>query len=299
MAWQQLIITVPSTEVLSLEEQLLNLGALSITLQDANDEPILEPALGTMPLWSLTVLSALFNENDDVLKIINLVQQAFPLQTLGSRIELLPDQDWEREWLKYFKPIHFGHNLWIVPTGYEPPDPEGTTILLDPGLAFGTGTHPTTAMCLSALAELNLTDKTVLDYGCGSGILAIAAAKLGASNVWAIDYDPQAVSATLDNAQRNTINPAHFLVGQNSALPTEYSVNVLVANILTNALITLAPTFAHHTKPGGLIILSGILANQIDDVRDAYRPYFEISPPRQTEDWICLLGIKKIDSDIN
>jgi ribosomal protein L11 methyltransferase len=293
MSWQQLTITIPSQQVELFETELLAHDALSITLTDAYDEPILEPAPGTTPLWSTTKLTALFTMEQDVLKIASLLQQLAPSQDLAPQIEQIADQAWERAWLAYFKPLHFGNQLWIVPTSYEPPEPHAVNIWLDPGLAFGTGTHPTTAMCLTWLAAHDIQHKKVIDYGCGSGILAIAAIKLGAEHVWAIDYDPQALTATLDNAQRNQLDLTKLSVGDNQSLPVDYQADILIANILTNALVQFAPLFARQVAPAGQIVLSGILHDQLALIETAFAPYFDLTTPTSQEDWICIHGIRK------
>ena len=292
MTWQQLHLIIPATQVETFEDELLSLSALSITLQDAEDEPIFEPAVGTTPLWTKTMLTALFDLSVDIKKVAGQLQDLHPGQILNVKTEMLPDEDWERTWLKHFKPMQFGENFWVVPTGYEVPDADAVNLRLDPGLAFGTGTHPTTAMCLQWLAENPPTDKTVIDYGCGSGILAIAALLLGAKEVWAIDYDPQALIATNDNAIRNKIDLEKLRCGQNADLPADYQADIMIANILANPLIVLAPTLAEHVKPRGDIILSGILADQADTVAAAYLPYFTLHAPLEMDEWVRLAGIK-------
>jgi ribosomal protein L11 methyltransferase len=293
MSWQQLHIIIPSEQASILEEELLALDSLCITLQDAEDEPLFEPAIGETPLWSKTKLTALFTLDDDVRKVAGQLQDLHPGQTLNVKIELLADQDWERVWLEYFKPMQFGDNLWVVPTGYDIPDPSAVNLLLDPGLAFGTGTHPTTAMCLQWLAEHDVVGKTVIDYGCGSGILAIAALKLGAAHVWAIDYDPQAVTATNENGRRNDVDFSKLSCGQNADLPEGYQADIMVANILANPLINLVETLASHVTPNGDIVLSGILAEQAESVSLAYQPYFSMEPAYQEDDWVRLAGCKR------
>lgn len=292
MTWQQLHIIIPAEQVNDFENELLSLSALSITLQDAEDEPIDEPEVGTTPLWSKTKLTALYGLSIDIKKVAGKLQNLHPGQILNVQTEMLPDENWERAWLKHFKPMCFGENLWVVPTGYEIPDSNAINLRLDPGLAFGTGTHPTTAMCLQWLAENPPIDKTVIDYGCGSGILAIAALLLGAKEVWAIDYAPQALTATKDNAIRNNIDLESLFLGQNADLPSDYQADVMIANILANPLITLAPTLAEHVKPTGEIVLSGILADQADTVAAAYHPLFTLEAPLESEEWVRLSGKK-------
>ena len=293
MSWQQLHLLIPSEQIERFEDALLSLGALCITLQDAQDEPIFEPELGTAPLWSQTKLTALFDLEHDLKKVLTALAEQFSEMTLTYEIEALADQVWERAWLQYFKPIQFGERLWICPTGYDIPDPEAVNIMLDPGLAFGTGTHSTTALCLEWLATHDLTNKTVIDYGCGSGILAIAAMKLGARQVWAIDHDPQALVATNNNAERNHLIMQNLKLGHADILPPDLHVDILVANILAQPLIAFASLFAVHVNLGGNIILSGILREQTQSVKQAYLPFFNITEITEHTDWVCLAGIRK------
>jgi ribosomal protein L11 methyltransferase len=290
MSWQQLHLLIPSEQINPFENALLACGALSITLQDAQDEPIFEPELGTTPLWSQTKLTALFDLEHDLKKVVAELAEQFPDKTLTYELEQVADQVWERAWLQYFKPIQFGKRLWICPTGYDIPDPNAVNILLDPGLAFGTGTHPTTALCLEWLATHDIDKKTVIDYGCGSGILAIAALKLGAGECWAIDHDPQALQATADNAQRNQIAKRKLQLGHAKDLPDGTQVDILIANILAQPLIELAPLFAQYVKPHGHIILSGILAEQVETLKSAYAPYCATLNVMQNGDWIRMDG---------
>lgn len=292
MSWQQLHIIIPAEQVELFENQLMDLGALSITLKDALDEPIFEPEIGTSPVWNKTKLTALFNLDHDIKQIEGQIQSLHPDQFLNTKSELVPDEDWERSWLKYFKPMQFGDNFWIVPTGYDIPDPKAINLMLDPGLAFGTGTHPTTAMCLQWLAQHPPHNKTVIDYGCGSGILAIAALLLGAKQVWAIDYDPQALVATKNNAKRNHLDLSKLQLGKNADLPDDYQAEIILANILANPLIQLAPTLCQHLNEGGKIVLSGILEQQTEPVITTYQKYISIDAIEQQADWICLAGHK-------
>ncbi|MBX9704977.1 MAG: 50S ribosomal protein L11 methyltransferase, partial [Gammaproteobacteria bacterium] len=204
MNWQQIHITTTKEVAALVEDVLLELGSLAVTYQDAANQALFEPAPDETPLWDHVELTALFGEDADLTAVIATLSHQFP--TLDCEVEYLADQEWERAWLKDFKPMQFGSNTWICPTGFDAPDPEAINILLDPGLAFGTGTHPTTALCLTWLDQNDIQGQTVIDYGCGSGILAIAALKHGASEVIAIDHDPQALIATRDNAERNNLD---------------------------------------------------------------------------------------------
>ncbi|MSP53851.1 MAG: 50S ribosomal protein L11 methyltransferase [Gammaproteobacteria bacterium] len=290
MSWQQLHLLIPSEQTELFENALLGLGALSITLQDAQDEPIFEPELGTTPLWSQTKLTALFDLETDLKKVIAELAEQFPDSALVYELEHIADQVWERAWLKYFKPLQFGERLWICPSGYDLPDPKAVNIMLDPGLAFGTGTHPTTALCLEWLATHEVHNKTMMDYGCGSGILAIAAMKLGARECWAIDHDPQALQATSDNAQRNQISKRLLHLGHTTDVPPGLEVDILVANILAQPLIDLVEVFAHYVKPNGHIILSGILVEQAELIKTAYAPFCSMLTVVQNGDWLRIDG---------
>ncbi|MGH8338382.1 MAG: 50S ribosomal protein L11 methyltransferase, partial [Gammaproteobacteria bacterium] len=203
---------------------------------------------------------------------------------------LLEEREWSREWLKDFKPMRFGRRLWIVPSACAPPDATAVNIRLDPGLAFGTGAHATTALCLEWLDGTKLTGKTVIDYGCGSGILAIAAALLGALHVWAVDNDPQALTATQDNAARNRVISALKI-----SLPDQLPVakaDVLLSNILAAPLVELAPCFAAHLKSGGSLVLSGILDSQRDEIHNAYAPWFQFAGDMQSDGWVRMDGLR-------
>jgi ribosomal protein L11 methyltransferase len=255
------------------------------------DQPMLEPAIGTTPMWSQTRAVGLFDANQDLKQVILNLEQQLRKKFPDWKAELLEDKDWVRAWMDDFKPMQFGEKLWVVPSTFEPPQPDAANILLDPGLAFGTGTHPTTSMCLEWLDANPPTDKDIIDFGCGSGILAIGAILLGAKHAEAIDLDPQALIATRDNAEKN--NVANKI---KAYLPKEFpqqSTSLLLANILASPLIELASYFADLTLPQGDIVLSGILAEQAEDVLTAYKPNFDIKIWKQQGDWICLAGIRK------
>lgn len=299
MPWLQLKARVAPQQAEILEELLLAEGASAITLQDAHDDPVFEPELGTTPLWNETVLTGLYDDLEGIEAMLMRVRQAWAMELPDEpcpeiEYELLADRDWEREWMDGFTPLQMGQRLWIVPSWCEPPAPDAVNLLLDPGLAFGTGTHPTTALCLGWLDSLSVDGKldgrSVLDFGCGSGILAIAALKLGASVATGTDIDSQALTASRDNAERNAISEQQLLLTLPEALPTS-SVDVVVANILAGPLVELAPTIAGHVAPGGRLALSGILSHQADDVLDAYRHQGLIMhEPIERDGWVCLPG---------
>ena len=290
MAWLQLIIPTNDAEADQLSDALMDQGAVSVTLQDMQDQPVLEPAPGTTPMWSQTRVVGLFDANDDLKLVITNVEQQLQKKIPDWKGEQLEDKDWVRAWMDDFKPMQFGEKLWVVPSTYEPPQSEAANILLDPGLAFGTGTHPTTSMCLKWLDANPPTDLDIIDFGCGSGILAIGAILLGAKSAEAIDLDPQALIATRDNAEKN-----HVSDKIKTYLPNEFpkqTTPLLLANILASPLIELAPYFAELTSPQGHIVLSGILAEQAEDVLKAYQPNFDIKIWKQEGDWVCLAGIR-------
>jgi ribosomal protein L11 methyltransferase len=291
MPWLQLKIQTDKSSVEHLSDLLMESGALSVTFQDAADQPLFEPPPGETPLWSDTLVTGLFEADTDIESIGNKLQSQHPQQITAIRTEILEDKDWVREWMEHYEPMHFGHNLWIVPSHHQAPDPNAINILLDPGLAFGTGTHPTTAMCLSWLAEHPPFGKFVIDYGCGSGILAIAAAKLGAKHVLAIDNDPQALVASRDNAETNEVLNNIECGGVDYPIPEP--ADCLVANILAGPLVSLAGRFSEICRPGATIALSGILLEQAEMVRQAYAKYFTLDEQRQHDDWILLSGSRK------
>lgn len=292
MAWLQLIFASNREQAAALEDALLDCDAVSVTLQDDADEPVLEPGVGETPLWSATKVVALFTE-DTAIEIV-LATLAAQLPNLPSwTLERVEEQAWERAWMADFQPMRFGERLWICPSWCEPPDPTGVVLALDPGLAFGTGTHPTTALCLEWLDGRALNGRTVLDYGCGSGILAIAALLLGADRAIAVDNDPQALVATRDNALRNGIDPQRLSTFTPEQLPTDCIADITIANILAGPLQTLAPLLTQHTREGGLIALSGILDTQSEAVTECYRQSFAMQPAITKENWVRLSGVKR------
>ncbi len=290
MNWLQIRFTLQSCNQELLENLLLDNGALSITLEDAADQPILEPELNQTPVWDELVLTALFDAAADTDTLMQNLAYTYPQALPAYRIEILEDKDWVREWMTHYKPIEMADNLWVCPSWSKPPKPTATNIMLDPGLAFGTGTHPTTAMCLKALSTLPLTGKSIIDFGCGSGILAIAALLLGAEKGIAIDNDPQAIVATKDNAKKNGIAEDHLtaLLAQESY---GFSAGLVIANILANPLIRLSSILTELTAPNGVIILSGLLEEQQRTIIDTY-DNFDFQEPLLLDGWCCLIGTK-------
>ena len=290
MSWLQLSVEVTGGLADVVTETFMDAGALSVTYEDAADEPILEPGLGEHPVWSATRVVALFPEDGDAGRIIQRLREALHDAGIEPRIERLEDRDWSSTWRETFHAMRFGARLWVVPTGEQAPESDAVTIHLDPGLAFGTGTHVTTALCLEWLDAHPPLEREVIDYGCGSGILAIAAGKLGARHVCAVDIDPQALLATRENAGRNGMG-SRVEVLFPEALDAR-PVDLVIANILANPLIELAESLAGHVSSEGYIVLTGILAEQAVDVMAAYRPWFEFREPVEREGWVLLEGVK-------
>ena len=297
MNWQQLKIQIIPEHVDFIEPQLLAAGAVSITYLDAEDQPVFQEELDSTPLWDSLVLCALFEETTELGELLSwLGSNASIVNRASLEVEKIEDQAWERSWMDNFSAMQFGEKLWICPSWQEPPDPTATNIMLDPGLAFGSGSHATTALCLQWLATQDLQGKDIVDYGCGSGILAIAAALLDAQSVQGVDNDPQAVLATNDNCERNGLLQGRvgtFLPEEYDSISTPESVDILLANILAAPLLSLASKFASLVKPHGSIVLSGLLAEQADAITKVYSEWFEMSAAVQREDWIRLSGIKR------
>jgi ribosomal protein L11 methyltransferase len=291
--WLQLSAATREKLADPLADLWFDLGALSVSLEDEGDQPLFEPGPGETPVWNETRVIALFEAEADIERaraaaIARFGEDAFD----GWRVEEIQDQAWERAWMEHFRPMRFGERLWIVPTGFEPPEQDDAVcVALDPGLAFGTGTHPTTALCLEWLDGQNLQGKRAVDYGCGSGILAIAALRLGAESALAIDIDPQALAATRDNADKNGV--AERIRCRLPLATLAEPADLLLANILANPLIELVPTLAGYVRPGGALALSGILREQAEDVSRAYAPYFDMDAPKFQEDWTLLTGIRR------
>ena len=287
MSWHQISVTTNEETAPHIADFLSDLGALSVTYLDAEDVPIYEPELNETKIWQNTVVVALY-ELDAESELIRIALFAkFPENILTDwKSEVLEDQDWERAWMEYYHPMKFADKLWVCPTGQEKNEAGTVCLILDPGLAFGTGTHPTTALCLEWLASHDLTDKIVIDYGCGSGILAVAAVLLGAKQAYAIDIDPQAITATLANAQKNQVCDKIKCY-----LPEQFTpvmVDVVLANILAKPLIELAPVIMGLVKPEGHLVLSGILNEQADTVSAAYQAKRILGLVVSQEDWCRL-----------
>lgn len=294
MSWLQVYLPVAREQAPLIELVLEQLGALSVTLEDAGDEPMFEPAPGETPIWHATRVCGLFDGATDPETLRGRLDQLLdPALTAGLELQRLADQAWERAWLAHFRPLSFGDGrLWICPGDQQPadPDPAAVQVRLDPGLAFGTGTHPTTALCLDWLARHPPAGQRVLDVGCGSGILAVVAARLGATRIRAIDHDPQALLATAANARLNGL--AEDAIDTALALDeADTGFDLVLANILANVLIDLAPRLATTPRPGGRLILSGILPEQAAAVRSAYEAQGLVFEPTQTQDgWVRLDG---------
>lgn len=286
MPWLQLHIHSSPAEAAAIEDALLTCGAVSVTFQDRADQPILEPKLGETPLWQQTRITGLFEAQVDTRSISEKIAQQLGW-TPEQRWEQLEDKDWVREWMKDYQPIQCGPDLWICPSWQEAPDPSATVVRLDPGLAFGTGTHPTTLLCLRWLASQDVSGLHVVDYGCGSGILGIAALLKGAEKLDAVDIDPQALMATADNCQRNGIAPERLSTYLPRELPPTQA-DLVLANILAGPLVELAPTLTALTRPGGRLVLAGLLASQADQVKQAYINDFEFEEDEQMEEWVRL-----------
>lgn len=306
MAWKQLIIKTTDALAEEVENWLSNCGALSVSFMDTEDDPIFEPELDKTELWQHTSVVALFDPQD-IKKVLKKKAYHPKFKDLEFRTEDVEDQDWERAWMVDYHPMQFGEKLWIVPTemSVADVDPEAAEtaiqVKLDPGLAFGTGTHPTTRMCLTWLDQAArdglLAGKTILDYGCGSGVLAIAALKLGAKDAVCVDIDPQAIEATLYNAQNNQVGDLVKTYLVKDFEKEVFQSDITLANILAGPLVELAPTLAARTKHGGHISLSGIIDERHDAIVQAYEPNFNLDPATHEEQdnqgWLMFHGIRK------
>ncbi|WP_274369657.1 50S ribosomal protein L11 methyltransferase [Morganella morganii] len=293
MPWIQIRLNSTGADAEVIGDELTETGAVSVTFQDSHDTPIFEPLPGETRLWGDTDVIGLYDAETDMKSVVAQLQQ-HPLlgEHFVHKIEQIEDKDWEREWMDNFHPMRFGQRLWICPSWREIPDPDAVNVMLDPGLAFGTGTHPTTSLCLEWLDGLDLNGKTVIDFGCGSGILAIAALKLGAKEAIGIDIDPQAIQASRDNAERNGVSDKLTLYLSDKK-PQTLSADVVVANILAGPLRELAPVIGALPLAGGLLGLSGVLATQAEGVAEAYRDAFEIDEIAEKEEWCRITATKR------
>ncbi|GMG85709.1 50S ribosomal protein L11 methyltransferase [Biformimicrobium ophioploci] len=291
MPWLQLRVDTNRDDAARIEAAMLFAGAVSVTLQDNADQPVLEPALGETPLWDATRVTGLFDADIDT-RVTEARAASHLCEPLpNARWEQLEDKDWEREWMEHYHPIQCGERLWVCPSWREPPEADGVNLMLDPGLAFGTGTHPTTFLCLGWLDGAPLAGKTVLDYGCGSGILGIAALLLGAERAAGTDIDPQALLASRENLRRNGLAEDRFPVYLPQDLPQAEN-DIVVANILAGPLVELAPDLIRQLKPGGRLCLSGILQSQAEAVKSAYRNWIDFDPDGVREEWVRLSGVR-------
>ena len=274
-----------------VEEACFEFGAHAVSYTDQRDDAILEPAPGEFRLWPHSRLQALFPFDCKPQEIVAGLAHVLRVDPDQIQVETLADRVWEREWLRDFHPMCFGRRLWVAPHHSHVHTQGAVVVRLDPGLAFGTGTHATTAMCLAWLDENTGEGQVAIDYGCGSGVLAVAAVKLGARAAYAFDIDPQALTATRDNAAANQVAEQVHVVESDEALPR--GVDILLANILCGPLCDLAPRFASLTKPGGKIVLAGLLATQADEVTRAHAPWFDITTFATRDGWTALAGRRK------
>ena len=292
MTWLQLRLDTQPGEIESLEERMLATGAVAVTMEDNADQPVLEPGVGETPLWGQVRLTGLYPADADMDRVL----AGFPPQLLrhaNQRVEILEDKDWEREWMQHYRPMPFGKRLWVCPSWLQPPDPGAINLLLDPGLAFGTGTHPTTALCLAQLDSMDLDGCDIVDYGCGSGILAVAALRLGAAFALAVDNDPQALVATRDNAGRNGIAAASMEVVLPDAVDHHAwsgRASLVIANILAGPLMELADTLSAFLQPGGTLLLSGLLDTQAAALCEHYADRINLQVASEKDGWVCLRG---------
>ena len=292
MPWLRLRLRTDKDRAESWSDALEQCGAISVSFEDAGDEPLLACALEDTPLWSQTWVTALFEADTPADTVLTQLTHLLHLpEPPACEKELLADQDWERAWMDRFQPMHFGGPLWVVPSWLAPPHPEAVNIILDPGLAFGTGTHATTALCLSWLAQHPPAHQYIIDVGCGSGILAIAALKLGARQALGVDVDPRALEVSRENAERNAV-AAQLTLGLPELLPDSPLADLVIANILAQPLIQLSNQLIQLVKPGGTLILSGMLENQTAEVSQHYMN--DVDLERQVhEQWAMLVGKRK------
>ena len=298
VAWRQFVMNLGALDPETVEAIFIRFGASSVTMTDAGDNPVLEPGPGETPLWTDTLITGMFSPDIDLHQLEDALLVELGLTDLPPhRTEYLEDRDWEREWLKDFGPMQFGRRLWIHPKGSEPFSDDIAVVHLDPGLAFGTGTHATTALCLEWLDSLSLQGKTVLDYGCGSGVLAIAALKLGCQSATAMDIDPQALIATEQNADDNNVADKLTVLGAPDDIRGNF--DVVIANILAGPIVQFAESITLTIKARGMLALSGILCEQADEVMAAYAPWIDFDAPVFREQdgqiWSRLTGRRRAE----
>lgn len=291
MPWLKLKLLVDDVRAQPLADALEEWGAIAVTLEDAADQPVYETHWNKNPLWSQIRITGLFSEHMNLDTILGQVSALHNLPSPPAHeIEQLGDEDWAQSWKSHYHPQNVGRNLWIVPSWCTPPEPTAINIILDPGLAFGTGDHPTTAMCLEWLSEQSLAGKSVLDYGCGSGILAIAALRLGAACACAVDVDAMALEVTRENAARNGIHRGMDIMHADQ-LPAGFQADMVVANIFSGTLMELAAEITSRVRAGGMLALSGLLAGQEGEVRARYDPPFTLKVHERSQ-WVLLTGRK-------
>jgi ribosomal protein L11 methyltransferase len=292
MPWIQLRVSTNEEKAEQVSDMLMGWGAQAVSFVDAQDTPIYEPMPGEVIYWTNTVVVGLFDAEHPMDKVVKQLEQvSFFKDGVDYKLEQLEDKDWEREWMDNFHPIKFGTRLWVCPSWRDIPDPTAVNVMLDPGLAFGTGTHPTTALCMQWLDSTIQPDQTVVDFGCGSGILGIAALKLGAKRVIGVDIDPQAIEASTANAKRNNVEGQIELYLPKDQ-PSNFQADVVVANILAGPLAELKQVISSYVKPGGKLALSGILESQAQSVIDAYSDEFSFDPIAMQEEWVRLSARK-------
>lgn len=289
MSWLQLKIETQKADATRYQDLLELVGAAAVLMEDSGDQPLLEPPPGAQPLWDATRVIGLFVVDSEMDAVVEFMENHLGHALPPHKIDVLEDKDWERAWMDNYHPMCFGDRLWVVPSWTPAPNPNAINLLLDPGLAFGTGTHQTTALCLEWLDGLDLQDAIVVDYGCGSGILAVAALLLGAREAWCVDLDPQALLATRDNAERNGVSD-RVKVFMPEEMPA-IKADVVVANILAGPLAQLASTLTGFLKPTGQLALSGIITSQVDELVSAYSPWLALDTLAiKDEDWCRLSG---------
>jgi len=287
MPWLKVSCLAASERIDDWSARLERAGAQAVSIEDAHDTPLFDELDGRLPVWEESVITGLFEAGAGEAAIRSALALAFDDTTAPEfRLETLPDEDWQRSWMERYQPLDCGHGLWICPTWLEPPDPEAINVLMDPGLAFGSGTHETTGLCLEWLAAHRPVDKDIIDYGCGSGILAIAALRLGARHALGVDIDPQALRASVDNAQRNAV-AGQLDVCLPTAMPEQVQADIVFANILAGTLVSLREQLLAMRRDGGVLVLSGILREQLDEVRGAYRAG-NLIEVYERGDWIML-----------